>query len=177
MNRPALMLAVALALAVAPAMPSRAQEGPYLRPIDLARPQLVAGAYLDPQAIGSTEGGTALALLTHSTEDGCLLPSLVCMDWTPLAAGFVAKPGDIKFAFGPLFNLAPVLKAGLLRGLNFATKDGTLPGLKSALGSEPVSGPSATVSIGPAWVIAPQERFKGYLRVFIGGELRFGKKK
>lgn len=163
--------AVLSAVAVAPV------AGPYMRPLDLRAPRLIAGGYFDVERVGESQAGTALALFTHATEDGCLLPSVVCMDWTPLAAGVLAKPGDVKFAFGPVFNAAPVLKAGLLRGLAFVTKDDALPGLKRALGSEPLDGPGASVSIGPAWVVAPAENFKGYFRVFLGGELRFGKKK
>lgn len=160
------------------ASPSAVQAvGPYMRPLDLASPRFVAGGYFDPERLGESQAGTALALLTHSPEDGCLFPSVVCTDWTPLAAGVLARPGDVKFAFGPLFNLAPVLKAAALRGLNLVSPDESLPGLKARLGSEPLAGPGATVSIGPAWVVSPAERFKGYFRVFTGAELRFGKKK
>ncbi len=35
---------------------------PYLRPLDLANPKVIAGGYLDPVTIGASEGGTALAL-------------------------------------------------------------------------------------------------------------------
>lgn len=153
-----------------------AQAGPYLRPLDLNSPRFIAGAYLDPIAGDVREGGTAVALLTHATEDGCALPSIVCTDWTPLAAGIIAGNGTPRFALGPVFNLAPVMKSLALKGLNAVTAEESYANLKTSLGSVPINGPDATVSIGPAWVVAPQEKWKGYFRIFLGGELRFGKK-
>ncbi len=166
------LLAVVLLLLFA--LTSKA--APYLRPIDLGSPKLIAGAYLDPATVGSSEAGTAVALLTHATEDGCGLPSIVCTDWTPLAAGAVINAGRVKFGFGPVFNLAPVFKSIALKGLRAATAEESFSNLKSSLGSVPMNGPDLTVSIGPTWVVAPQENWKGYFRVFMGGELRFGKK-
>ena len=164
----------ALLLAAFVAAPAAAR--PYFRPIDLSRPQFIAGAYLDPETVGASEGGTAVALLTHATEDGCFLPAVVCTDWTPLAAGVLAGQGRAKFAFGPVFNVAPIFKSLALKGLAMTTDDGSFANLKSSLGSVPLTGPDVTVSIGPAWVVAPAQNFKGYFRVMIGGELRFGKK-
>lgn len=166
------ILIVALALAAS----MQAAAGPYFRPLDLSRPHFIAGAYLDPEKIGSSEGGTAIALATHANEDGCYLPSIVCTDWTPLAAGAIAGQGKVKFAFGPVFNVAPVLKSLALKGINAITEPESFRNVKETLGSVSITGPDATVSIGPSWVIAPQERFKGYVRFFFGGELRFGKK-
>ncbi len=163
------------ALALAASVPAAA--GPYFRPLDPTRLHFIAGAYLDPEEIGASEGGTAIALATHANEDGCYLPSIVCTDWTPLAAGAIAGHGKIKFAFGPVFNVAPVLKSLALKGLNAVTDPESFRNVKETLGSVSITGPDATVSIGPTWVIAPQERFKGYFRFFMGGELRFGKKK
>lgn len=171
MNR----LAIVAAIVAASALPAAA--GPYLRPLDLNSPKFIAGAYIDPETIGASEAATAIALATHANEDGCALPSIVCTDWTPLAAGAAINGGKVKFAFGPIFNLAPVLKSAALKGLNAVTADESFANLKSSLGSVPINGPDLTVSVGPAWVIAPLEKWKGYFRVFIGGELRFGKKK
>jgi hypothetical protein len=166
-----------LGLGAAPLPVAPKAQGPYFRPLDPLSPRLIAGAYLDAEDAGRSEAGTALALLTHSTEDGCLVPRLVCTDWTPLAAGVLSNGGKVKFAFGPAFNLAPVLKGLALKGLNAVSKDDSFRNLKSTLGSQPITGPDATISVGPAWVVAPTENFKGYFRVFLGGELRFGKKK
>lgn len=157
------------------ALARAATAAPYLRPLDINSPKFIAGAYLDPATVGASEAGTAVALLTHATEDGCAIPSIVCTDWTPLAAGAVMNAGRVKFAFGPVFNLAPVFKSLALKGLRAVTAEDSFANVKSTLGSVPVSGPDVTVSIGPAWVVAPQEKFKGFFRIFLGGELRFGK--
>ncbi|MBS3927815.1 MAG: hypothetical protein KGZ65_04405 [Sphingomonadales bacterium] len=164
----------ALMLMLAVALPAAAN--PYLRPIDLSRPHFIAGGYLDVEEVGSSEGGTAVALLTHSTEDGCGLPSIVCTDWTPLAVGGLFNGGSIKVAVGPVFNVAPIAKSLLLKGLQAVTAEGSFGNLKQSLGSVALSGNDVTVSMGPAWVLAPQDNFKGYFRVFVGGELRFGAK-
>ena len=166
-----IMIAV---LALAASVPAAA--GPYIRPLDLSSPHFIAGAYLDPETPGASEAGTAIALLTHATEDGCGLPSIVCTDWTPLAVGVVANGGKFKLAIGPVFNLAPVLKSLALKGLNAVTEGDSFRNVKETLGSVPITGPDATVSIGPSFVYSPQEN-KGYFRKFFGGELGIGKKK
>ncbi len=177
LNAPPRVEAAPLPAPIIPApAPAAAPVRRYFRPLDLAHPRFIAGGYLDPETVESSEGGTAVALFTHATEDGCRLPSFVCMDWTPIAAGVVTNGGKFKFAFGPIINLAPLLKSLALKGLNATTKDESFGNLKSTLGSVPIHGPDVTVSIGPAWVLAPLENWKGYFRIFMGGELRFGKK-
>lgn len=154
---------------------ARAQGAPYLRPLDLSRPHIIGGAYIDPATPGSSAVGSAVGLLTHSTVDGCLLPSVVCEDWTPMAAGFSVNGGRVLLGVGPSVNLAPLAKAGLLRGLNAITDEGSYQNLKSSLGSVPIGGPDVTMSFGPAWVVSPTENWKGYFRIFVGAAWRIGK--
>lgn len=150
-----------------------ANAQPYFRPIDLAHPRISAGAYVDPITPGQSAVGSALALVTHSTKDGCLLPTIVCEDWTPMAVGFSVNGGHALFGIGPSFNLAPLVKSALLSAVNAVTAEDTYKGLKSSLGSEPITGPDVTMSFGPAWVISPTENYKGYFRIFAGGAWRF----
>lgn len=164
---------IAAALAVLLAAPASA--GPYLRLIDISKPHIVAGAYIDPKDVGQSAAGTAVALVTHSTTDGCMFPSIVCEDWTPLVAGFSVNGGRVLLGVGPSWNLAPIVKAVALKGLNAITNEGSYGNLKSTLGSVPITGPDITTSFGPAWVVSPSERWKGYLRVFAGAQWRFGK--
>lgn len=166
-----LLTVVALTLA----LEIPASAAPYFRPLDLASPHFVAGAFVDPQDPGNSAAGSALALVTHSTVDGCLLPSVVCEDWTPLAVGLSVNGGKVLVGAGPSVNLAPIFKAGLLRGLNALTAEESYLGLKSSLGSVPISGPDVTMSFGPAWVFSPTENWKGYFRVFAGAAWRIGK--
>ncbi len=167
------LLALIVALLAALAAPSKA--APYFRPLDLAHPHLSAGAYVDPVAPGQTSAGTSVALITHSVADGCEFPTVVCMDWTPLAAGFSVNGGRYLVGIGPSWNLAPVFKAFALKGLNMVTKPESYAGLKDSLGSVPIAGPDVTMSFGPAFVLSPQENWKGYCRIFAGGMWRFGK--
>lgn len=150
-----------------------ASANPYFRPINLAHPQISAGAYVDPVNPGQSAAGTSVALVTHSTTDGCAMPTIVCEDWTPMAVGFSVNGGKTLLGVGPSFNLAPVVKSALLHGISAITKEESYRGLKSSLGSNPITGPDITMSFGPAWVISPTENWKGYFRVFAGGAWRF----
>lgn len=161
-----------------------AAAAPYFRLIDPAKPVRVAGAYVDPSSPGQTSYGTAVALVTHATADGCLMPTIVCEDWSPAMAGFSYNAGRFQFNIGPAINLAPIAKAALLRALGVVTREDQLVGLKSTLGSEPiVRGASGDlrVSFGPALNVAPVEhgvvlplsQWKGRARIFAGAELKF----
>ena len=153
-------------------LPSLAHAS-YFRPIDPSHPQLNAGAYVDVETPGNTAFGTAVALVTHAVRDGCALPTLICEDWTPLAAGFSVNGGRFLIGVGPSFNLAPVVKSAILASVDAFTADNSYQGLKSSLGSVPISGPDVTMSFGPSWVLSPTENWKGYFRIFAGGMWRF----
>lgn len=150
-----------------------AYAAPYLRLIDPSHPVVISGAFVDPVNPGESAAGSSLALVTHSTRDGCLFPTITCEDWVPLAAGFSMNGGKAWLSIGPSFNLAPMVKALSLRGLNAITKDDSYMGLKSSLGSVPITGPDVTVSFGPALVISPSESWKGRFRIFAGAGWRF----
>jgi hypothetical protein len=160
-------------LAVLMFVASSVQATPYLRLIDPTHPIVISGAFIDPINPGQTSAGSALALVTHSTRDGCMLPTIVCEDWVPLSAGFSANGGNAWLSLGPSMNLAPLMKAMALRGVNVLTKDGDYQGLKSSLGSVPIGGPDVTISFGPAWVVSPKENWKGRFRIFAGAGWRF----
>ena len=159
-------------LALLVLVPSLAQAA-YFRPIDPAHPQLNAGAYVDVEAPGNTSFGTVVALVTHSTRDGCALPTIICEDWTPLAAGFAVNGGKFLFGIGPSVHLAPIIKAGLFKALVASTADESYSGLKNSLSSVSMKGPDLTMSMGPAYVLSPTENWKGYFRVFAGGMWKF----
>lgn len=158
MNR--LPLAALLVLVVAPAFAT-----PYFRPIDPSHPQPVAGALIAPK-LGDSEGAALLPILTHSPKDGCLLPSVVCEDWTPLAVGGSLNAGKLTFDVAPLANVLPWMQSGLL-----AVVPSSWQGLRKILtpaeGSAPV-----TFSAGPVWEYK-QLTNKGYFRVFSGLALHF----
>lgn len=154
---------------------SRVHAAPYFRPLDLSRIKPVAGALLDPIGSAPNDAVGMLPLVTHSPDDGCLFPSIVCEDWSPLAVGLGGNlRSDPYVSVGPIINVAPVAKALILACLNVASSDSQLVNIKDSL--RPVVGSDGfdvALSAGPAYVIKPQENFKGYFRIFIGGALKF----
>lgn len=147
----------------------------YFRPLDLGHLQMVAGALLDPLGSGANDAIGLAPLINHSPKDGCLFPTIVCEDWSLLAVGVGGNlRSDPYLAAGPIINLMPVGKAILLRGLSAVTREGQAAnvkdGLKPSLDS---SGLDVSISGGPMWVLKPQENFKGYFRLFLGGALKF----
>lgn len=158
-----------------------ANAGPYFRFIDPANPYKVVGAFIDPINTGNTSAGSAVALVTHSVSGGCLLPSVVCEDWSPAIAGLSYNAGRFQFNVGPAINLTPIAKQAVLGLLNLVTKSETAQGVKSILGSQPISGPDLSFSFGPALNVAPIERgiilplseWRGKFRIFTGAALKF----
>lgn len=177
-----LLVLVAVFAVLSAILPATASAGPYFRLIDPARPVKSVGAYIDPVNTGNTAAGTAVALVTHSVRDGgCLVPSIACLDWSPLTAGLGYNGGRFQLNIGPAVNLTPVAKLGLLALLNKFTETETLRGTKSILGSQPIKGPDVSFAFGPALNIAPVERgviipiseWRPRLRIFAGAALSF----
>ncbi len=145
---------------------SAAHATPYFRLIDPAHPQPVIGALIAPEDIGNTEGASLLPLITHSPNDGCLLPSIVCEDWTPLAIGASMNAGNITFDVAPLANVLPwmqsagraIIPSGWTTARSIAEYNST--------------GDPLTFSAGPVWEYK-QLTNKGYFRVFCGLALHF----
>jgi hypothetical protein len=154
---------------------------PYFRLLDLKNPYRVAGAYIDPEEPKLTAAGSAIALITHSTRDGCALPWIVCTDWSPAMLGFSYSAGRYQANVGPAINMTPLTKAIILRVVNATTKEDKALALKSILGSEPVSGPDVSFAFGPALqvepvahgVVLPFNEWRGKLRIFTGASLQF----
>lgn len=151
---------------------------PYFHVFDPAHIYKSVGAYIDPVDSGNTAFGTPIALITHSTRDGCLLPSIVCEDWSPLMAGFSVNAGRLSFNAGPAINLMPTARGGLLYIVNGLTADNQFGGLKSVLAP---SDSGVTISFGPALnvdpvqhgVFVPIRQWHGKFRIFAGAALKF----
>ena len=160
-----LLAAVAVSLSL-----TDAQAAPYFRLLDLRKPQVSAGAFLDPQDVSQTSVGSVLAVITHSPKDGCFLPRIACVDWTPLGLGYSAGGGHHRLTLGPSANLAPIVKAALYRALLNLSQSDRYAGLKSTL-SPSRSETDLTVAFGPSWVVSPTA--PPGLRVFAGGSWSF----
>lgn len=112
--------------------------GSYFRLIDPAHPQIGAGLLISPKAPLETVAVTDLALITHSTADGTIIPEswrsvLPPESWVPLQVGFGGSfAGEATIAPGTSANLSPVIAAMLLRGVD-SNSSGWAKALKTAL--------------------------------------------
>lgn len=154
-----LLLAAALALATA------ADAAPYFRPLDFSHPAPVAGVLLAPEAPGQSSGAALLPIFTHSPKDGCLLPSIVCEDWSPLAVGASANAGKMTFDVAPIANVLPWVQSAAA-----AAVPSDWQGVQRILASSPDH--SVTFSAGPVWEYRQRDN-KGYFRIFTGLALQF----
>lgn len=155
-----LLTAALLALA-APAFAS-----PYFRPLDYQHPQPILGALLAPEGLGQSEATSLLPLVTHSPKDGCLLPQIVCEDWTPAAIGASLNAGKVTFVVAPLFNVLPWMQTA---GQAVIPTGWTT--IRSVVDYNSTGDP-ITFSAGPAWEYK-QLTNRGYFRVFTGLALHF----
>ena len=154
-----LLLTLLLALATS------SQASPYFRLIDPAHPQPVVGALVDPVHLGNTGAASLLPLVTHSPKDGCLLPSVVCESWSPLAGGGSMDAGKLTFDVGPIANVMPWAQSAAL-----AVVPAKWQSLVKVL--SPSADQSVTFSAGPMFEYS-QASNKGYIKVFTGVSLNF----
>lgn len=153
-------------LAVLMLVSSSVNASPYFRLIDPSHPQPVVGALIDPSELGNTSAASLLPIFTHSTADGCLLPSIVCEDWTPLAVGASINAGNVTLDVAPLANVLPWVQVAALSLLP-SSWAGVRSVISGAGGSQAV-----TFSAGPVWEYRESTN-KGYFKVFTGLALHF----
>jgi hypothetical protein len=147
------------------AMPSITMASPYFRPLDIAHPAPVVGALIAPEELGASEAVSLLPLITHSTRDGCWIPSVVCSDWTPLAVGASINAGKVTLNIAPLVNVLP-----WMQGMARAVVPDSMPSIRRVLASNPDQ--AVTFSAGPVWQYRQREN-RGYFRLFSGVALHF----
>ena len=138
---------------------------PYFRfnnPLD--KPVMVTGALLATD-LKDTEATVLYPPFTHKTEDGCLLPNIVCEDWTPLAIGAGMMGGKVSVVLGPVVNVLPWMSAAAL---------GLIPESWTSVRGvvTPAKANDVTFSAGPMWEYQ-QITNKGYYRTFAGLALHF----
>jgi len=159
------MKKIALAiLMVGPLTPAMAS--PYFRIAKFGNLHPVAGALLDVGDLKKSELAGLVPLVTHTPADGCMLPSIVCEDWTPFAVGGGMNAGYLTFEIAPLANVLPWMAAAALAAIP-EKFDGARAIFKPAQDQQAV-----TFSAGPVWEY--QERTnKGYFKLFTGLALHF----
>jgi hypothetical protein len=119
-------------------VPMAASATPYFRLIDPSHLQVSAGFLISPKNPSDTAGVTELALITHSTADGTIIPqswqSIIPPEsWVPLQIGAGGSfSGDAIVDFGTSMNLSPIIANTALRWINSAS-GGFLQGIKNAL--------------------------------------------
>lgn len=117
---------------------SSAQASPYFRLIDPTHPRFGAGFLVSPKVPTETMAITDLALITHSTEDGTIVPEswqtfIPPESWTPLQLGFGGSfNGTLTIAPGMSANVAPILAALLLHGVSHSSS-GAAQAVKTAM--------------------------------------------
>lgn len=146
--------------------PSASYANPYFRIIDPSHPQPVAGALLDVGDVQKSEAAALLPIVTHSPRDGCMFPTIVCEDWTPLAVGASMNAGQLTLNVAPLANVLPWVyrAASYLVPVNVKI-DYLIAHLNDAQ-------PMVTFSAGPVWQYR-QSTNKGYFKLFTGLALHF----
>lgn len=142
-----------------------------IRPADKGYLYESFGAFVDPVEPGQSSVAKQVALVSHSPKDGCMFPTIVCEDWSPLALGFGVNSGRFLFGLGPSINMAPVMRGVALALLRSSTAEDTLPGLKATL--QPVPDSKLTLAISPSLVLSPTEAWKGRFKIFVGPAWRF----
>lgn len=93
---------------------SIAPAAPYLRtPFNGGPTVAYTGIFIDPREPGKTTVGNEIALVTHDPKDGCLLPSIVCEQWVPVATGLSVNAGRVYWDIGPTVNVFPWMVAAM----------------------------------------------------------------
>jgi hypothetical protein len=121
----------------------------YFRPIDIKHPQTSLGVFSDLKSHSDT--GANLALITHSTADGCIIPNF-CIPWTPLAIGgsFGKELGGPSITLGASANLLPGVEAGMLAIINkIFPADTDLVTIKTVLKPSIAGSPDVAFAVGP----------------------------
>ena len=173
-----------LACSVVSAQPYQGQKPVfppgYFHYMDPSNPQISAGALFDPRGdITRTQAVTDIAIVTHSTTDGSIIPAswqsyIPPEAWVPLQIGGGGTGGNYIINVGSSVNFLPIVQAWALKGLNFASPDNYLVGLKNALASQ--VGSTFSIAAGPAWSCAfiqngtmlPLDHWMGQFRWYAG---------
>ena len=103
-------------LAVLLCLPCCVGASPYFRPVGSGNWNVGDGVSFSAKSLAQTQNVTMLALITHSTKDGSILPqSMVDAGWadawTPLSVGFAEGNGTTAARFGCSANLSPTATA------------------------------------------------------------------
>lgn len=163
--------------------PRAAFAAPYFRPIDPAAPQIGARLLLDPRAIKNSAGVSDIALVTHSTADGSIIPGawrgiIAPEDWTPLEIGGGGSfSGNGIIDAGASANIAPQL-AGILAKVGCS--GAACLAIQSVMNSNYAKS-GLGFSAGPAWAaqivqngtLLPVDKWQGLFRLSVGASWKF----
>lgn len=165
--------------------PVFSEASPYFRPLELANPLWSVGVLFTPDARPVQDGFANVAVLSHSTKDGSLIPEDL-QPWVPPESWAVTLGAGGNFqravgASGVSVDLVETAQAYLFRGLDAmpwesAQRFGQL--------LKPAEDPSFRVSAGRVWytrlidqgVVLPLNTYKLLPGWYVGGtfQRRFG---
>ncbi|MDE2020747.1 MAG: hypothetical protein KGJ13_10460 [Patescibacteria group bacterium] len=174
---------IIIGLGLAEASVFYASASPYFRPLDISHPQVSAGAIWSLNGVKQSVGVTDLALITHSTHDGSIIPAslqkyVAPEDFVPLQVGAGGSfTGQAIINVGASVNVAPQIASLALAGLGKSSSP-TAATLEKVL-SSPKSGFS--FAFGPSWyvlpvnngTIEPLRKWQGRFGFFTGAAWKF----
>lgn len=146
-------------------------------------PSGMAGLLLDPKAIAGSEGVTNVNVVTHSTQDGSIIPQawrswLAPEDWVPLFIGGGGSfQGETVIDAGASANVAPQI-AGLLADAHCSSE--TCLAIQSVLNSNYAKS-GLGFAAGPAWALRvvnggtfePVDKWQGLFRINVSASYKF----
>lgn len=127
-----------------------AKSHPYFRFLGKGNWNVGEGASFSAKGLAQTQNVTMLAIITHSTADGSILPQ-AWVDagwadaWTPLSVGFGFGGGSTDARLGCSANVSPTARNLAIKGLGFLHSP-TAKGLKELFESMP---DNLTFAFGP----------------------------
>lgn len=136
--------------------------------------QVLQEACFQPNAkLGDTSACVSIPLVEHSQRDGYVL--IPGEDWSPFVIGWAIRPGgNPMILMGANANLLPVIKSGVLYGLNAASEPESFTNMKALLAPPAQStGPDVTVNVGAKWGLDLSGKAKGYFLLSVGPALTF----
>lgn len=150
---------------------TQAQASPYFRLIDPSHPHFGAGFLISPKDPTNTAGITDLAIITHSTADGTIIPAtwqtiIPPESWVPFQIGFGGSfKGEAVVAPGTSANIAPIIASLTLRGVD-QNSAGWARAVKTALMG--TSGGGVRLGGSLAGVMVREGHFQSFKAAFPG---------
>jgi len=162
-------------LAVLMLMSATVRAGPYFRVLGRPgspRQVLEEACFLPAGGLEATMACTSVPLVTHSARDGYLL--VPGEDWALVTAGWAVRPGGNPILMlGSGANLSPVIKGGLLYGIEAMSKPESFTSFKRLLAPPDGEAPDITINAGVKWGLDLTGKARGVFMLSVGPAFSF----